>query len=136
MRERQRAATPLGPRWWRRARDRRRGETRQARANARCVLVRGVIAGLEKTPTTKVLRHPVARPLEHRSHVACRQVRERVKLEPPLSAFAVRLVLKDTVEEHRVHVGVELQVRRRPLHRDYRPAPSRRLALGRSRAPS
>jgi hypothetical protein len=81
-RERQRAAPPLGTRGRRGARDRRRGQARETGALARVSLLCLVsVAFVEKTAPSKVLRHPVARPLEHLRDVARRQVRQRAELE-------------------------------------------------------
>jgi hypothetical protein len=62
-------------------------------------LLLGVGGRLERTATTKVRRHPVARPLEHARHVARRQVRQRAELRivTPLPVRPIR-----AVEKHRV----------------------------------
>jgi ABC-type histidine transport system ATPase subunit len=108
MRERQRASPPLGTGGRRRARDRRRGEARKNGALARVALrrVRVRVAVVEKTPTTKVLRHPIARPLEHPRDVARREVRQRAERE---LVAGLLLVPIDAVEERGVHMRVEAQ---------------------------
>jgi hypothetical protein len=93
-----------------------------ARVALFCVLL------VKKTAPTKVLRHPVARLLEHRSDVAGRQVAPRVERE-------LVSITKYPIEEHRVHVRVELQVRRRPLDRHHRAALPRRATAALSVEP-
>ena len=119
-RPRPRASSPLRTGRWCRARDGRGREHGQAVAIALRIAVLD-----EKATTTKALHHPVARALQHRRHIARRQVPNGTEVE------LVALVSIGTVEKHRVHVWVQLQIGRCALNRDHRSA----LAAWRSTSP-